>query len=52
MTLIQGHSAHISKSVSDPKLFTLMLDLDDFLHKRTMTLTQDHIAKIKVTVHT
>ena len=40
------------KSVSDPLLLTIMLDVDYLLYNCIMTLTRDHIAKVKVTVYT
>ena len=33
-------------------LITVMLDLDNISHKYVMALTQGHISKVKVTVHT
>ena len=47
-----GHSAHTPKTVSGPSVITAKLDLDNISCNRIMTLTQGHIAKVKVIVYT
>ena len=51
---LQGQRTNITKSLLGSKLVTsiIMLDLDDISHNCIKTLTQGHIPKIKVIVHT